>query len=65
MKTITLELTEVQFAHLTKAAESRNETPAGLVKVRLFDLLHGPTDPFDLRGRLDRDREEEFLRRLA
>jgi hypothetical protein len=65
MKTITLELSEEQFARLSEVAESHLETPAELLKTRLIDLLEEPADPFDPRGRCHRERDEEFLRRIA
>jgi hypothetical protein len=65
MKTITLELSEEQFARLTQAAECRYETLSERLKGRLIDLLEDPTDPFDPRGQRQRKREEEFLHRIA
>jgi hypothetical protein len=65
MKTITLELSEEQFARLTEVAESCLETPSELLKARVIDLLEDPADPFDPRVRYQRDRDEEFLRRIA
>jgi hypothetical protein len=65
MKTITLELSEEQLARLTQAVGCRYETLSGLLKARLFDLLEDPTDPFDPRWLGRRDREREFLRRIA
>jgi hypothetical protein len=65
MKTITLELSEEQFARLTQAAECHYEALSELLKARLIDLLEDPTDPFDPRGQRPRERDAEFLRRIA
>jgi hypothetical protein len=65
MKTITFELSEEQFAHLKRSAECRHVAPRKLLKSRLIDLLEDPIDPFDPRGQLPREREEEFLSRIA
>jgi hypothetical protein len=65
MKTIMLEMSDEQFAHLTQAAEFRYASLSELLKARLIDLLEDPTDPFDPRWQLQSEREEEFLRRIA
>ncbi|MDB5349092.1 MAG: hypothetical protein JWN86_339 [Planctomycetota bacterium] len=65
MKTITLELSEEQHARLTLAAESGHETIRELLNARLIDLLEESVDPFDPRANRQRDRHEEFMRRLA
>jgi hypothetical protein len=65
MKTIMLELSEEQFARLRQAAECRYEALCKLLQARLIDLLEDPTDPFDPRGQLQRERDGEFLRRIA
>jgi hypothetical protein len=65
MKTIKLELSEEQFARLSEVAECHLETPSELLKARVIDLLEEPADPFDPRGRCQRERDDEFLRRIA
>jgi hypothetical protein len=65
MKTIMLRMSEEQFNRLRLAAECRWETLADLLRARLIDLLEDPTDPFDPRGRWQRERDEEFPRRIA
>jgi hypothetical protein len=65
MKTIMLRMSEEQFNRLRLAAECRWETLADLLRARLIDLLEDPTDPFDPRGQWQRERDEEFPRRIA
>jgi hypothetical protein len=65
MKTITLQLSEEQYARLMQVAECRYETPSELLMARIIDLLEDPTDPFDPRGQRQREKDEEFLRRIA
>jgi hypothetical protein len=65
MKTIMFEMSEEQFARLTRAAEFRYATLSELLKARLIDLLEDPIDPFDPRWQLRWEREAEFLRRIA
>src|SRR4051812_21088625 len=58
MKTITLELSEDQFARLAEAADCRDKTLSELLKARLIDLFEDPVDPFDPRGQGQRERDE-------